>query len=60
MYRYSVESYIKPWIALTSDFAIPQVKSVSTGSNSNQYLGTIIWNLIPNEIKYRDLLDDFL
>ena len=42
-----------------SDFAIPQVKIVYKGSNSLRYLRLVIWNLIPNEIKYSDSLEDF-
>ena len=43
-----------------SGFVIPEVKSVFKGSNSLRYFGPIIWNLIPKEIKYSDLLDSFI
>ena len=43
-----------------SDFVIPEVKTVCEGSNSLWYFGPVIWNLIPKEIKYSDLLDSFI
>ena len=42
------------------DFVIPQVKSVCKGSNSLQYFGPIIWNLIPKEIKNCGTLASFV
>ena len=42
-----------------SDFVIPEVKTVYEGSNSLRYFGTIIWNLIPKEIKYNNSRDSF-
>ena len=42
------------------DFVIPQVKSVYKGLNSLRYIGPIIWNLIPKEIKNCDTLVSFV
>ena len=44
---------------LKSDFVIPQINTVLKGSNSIRYYGPVIWNLIPNEIKYVDSLEIF-
>ena len=43
-----------------ADFVIPQVKSVYKGSNSLRYLGPIIWNLIPKEVKNCDTISSFV
>ena len=42
------------------DFVIPQVKSVYKGSNSLRYFGSIIWCLIPKEIKNCDTFASFI
>ena len=40
------------------NFVILQVKTVSKDPNLLGYFGPIMWNSIPNEIKYTDSLDD--
>ena len=42
------------------DFVIPQVKSVYKGSNSLRYFRSIIWCLIPKEIKNCDTFASFI
>ena len=42
-----------------SDFLIPQVNTVLKGQCSIRYLGPIIWNLIPSDIKKADSLSVF-
>ena len=41
------------------DNVVLQVKSVYIGSYSIRFFWRIIWNLIPNETKNSDSLDDF-
>ena len=43
----------------TSDFLIPQINTVLKGSNSIQYFGSKIWNVIPPEIKYLNSFESF-
>ena len=42
-----------------SEFVIPHVRTVLKGSNSIRYFGPVIWNLIPNEIKHTNSLENF-
>ena len=42
-----------------SDFIIPQVNTVLKGENSIRYLGPLIWNLIPSDIKEAESLSAF-
>ena len=46
-------------LRFSSDFLIPQVNSVHKGQQSLRYLGPIIWNLIPDGIKYISSLNAF-
>ena len=41
------------------DFVIPQINTVLKGSNSIQYYGPVIWNLVPAEMKYVDSFETF-
>jgi len=43
-----------------ADFQIPFVSTVSMGQNSLRYLGPIIWNSIPSEIKELNSLNAFI
>ena len=41
------------------DFQIPRLNTVWNGSNSIRYFGPIIWDLIPSELEYTSLLENF-
>ena len=40
-------------------FALPQVRTESCGKGALQYLGPLIWNIIPSEIKNLPSLNEF-
>ena len=42
-----------------SDFVIPHIRTVYKGANSIRYLGPVIWNIIPKEIKSAENLEIF-
>ena len=42
-----------------SDFVIPHIRTVYKGENSVRYLGPVIWNIIPAEIKNSENLEIF-
>ena len=42
-----------------SNFAVPHVKSVFHGSESNSYLGPKIWDIVPLELKELTSLNAF-
>ena len=41
------------------DFVIPQVSTVFKGFSSINYYSSIIWNLVPEKIRYTDSLESF-
>ena len=42
-----------------NDFALPQVKTESCEKGALRYLGPLIWNIIPSEIKNLPSLNEF-
>ena len=48
-----------PCLRSQNEFFRPQVRTVYKGENSLKVFGPIIWNIIPNEIKNTDSLDNF-
>ena len=42
-----------------NDFALPQVRTESCGKGALRYLGPLIWNIIPSEIKNLPSLNEF-
>ena len=55
-----VRNHVNYILGSQSDFVIPQVKTVYKGSCSLRFFRPIIWNLIPNKIKYSDSIDNFI
>lgn len=48
-----------PYLRSESDFKQPQVRTELKGKNSIRYLGPLIWNSIPIEIKNTESFEDF-
>ena len=42
-----------------NEFALPQVRTESCGKGASRYLGPLIWNIIPSEIKNLSSLKEF-
>ena len=48
-----------PYLRSESDFKQPQVRTELKGKNSIRYLGPLIWNSVPIEIKNTESFEDF-
>ena len=56
---FELSSYEGPTLRNKKEFINPSISTVHFGENSLKYLGPKIWNLIPEEIKYVDTLEQF-
>ena len=57
--KYTITCHNSYNLSLKPDFVIPQVRTVLKGSKSIRYNGSIIWSLVPEEIRYTDSLEKF-
>ena len=51
--------YNGPTLRSKTDFVKPTINTEHFGKGSLKYFGSVIWDLIPNSIKYVDHLQDF-
>ena len=54
-----MREYQGPTLRNKAEFVKPSISSVHFGENSLKFLGSKIWELIPNEIKDVDELETF-
>ena len=56
---FKIKTYNGPSLRTINPFSQPQVRTVLNGQNSLRYMGPVIWNLVPNDIKNVESLEEF-
>ena len=57
--RRGLNFWLTPCLRSQNEFALPQVRTESCGKGTLRYLGPLIWNIIPSEIKNLSSLNEF-
>ena len=56
---FKLNTHSRPGLRTNSDFLRPRVNTVHFGKDSLQYFGSVIWNIVPQDIKNSVSLNSF-